>query len=489
MSDLDDFRAAVASLGQTTDLVQRKPTPGAPAVLTGHELTDAQGKPIPGTDDLLAHKDEASTTQTVDWRRRAESMIGSPYRWGGTTKQGIDCSAFVSQVWGVARQTTDTLQSVAAPVAKTQLQSGDALNLPTWKDPHGYGHVRLFDAWADAGHTQMVVYESSDATGGVVKRVIPYDDAYQPMRLKTSPQAAGRADAVEQQTEATSSTVPSRYDPSTPEGKNLSAIGQIALRAGLGRAGARAAQAVAVTEGALTGKRGDDERSHGWFQFFEGGELPNYAAANGWSIEQAKAVIAANPEHAATWALNGYLGNAIKAGIADGKSGAALATYAQTVGQRSKTPERAGQVYDSIFADAPPLPQGATTPKRPTGSDDGALDDPVRQLTKGPSVKPITPEQRAAMDADVQSQVKSLFSPPQDEQDAMSINSMTGMMQGLGSPIWRKSSSGTNLSRTGFDADPYGSSPYTQSLDPTAHLFDVAPTARRRSSVFQPFTG
>jgi hypothetical protein len=314
------------------------------------------------------------------------------------------------------------------------------------------------------------------------------------MRLTTSPQAPARADAVEQRTEATSSTVPSRYDPASPEGKNLSAIGQLALKAGLGRAGARAAQAVAVTEGALTGKKGDNGQSHGWFQFFEGGELPNYAAAHGWNLDQAKAVIASNPEHAAEWALNGYLGKAIKDGIAEGKTGAALATYAQTVGQRSKHPEVAGQVYDSIFADAPPLPAestptGATAPKRPTGSDDGALDDPVRQLTKGPTVAPITPEDRAAMDAEVQAQVKRLFVDPADEQAATEINGMTRMMQGLGSPIWRKPSSRTNLSSTGFDADPYASSPYTQMLDPTAHLFDVAPSARRRTSVFQPFAG
>lgn len=117
-------------------------------------------------------------------RSRAESYLGTPYLWGGADKQGIDCSAFISRAWGVGRQTTDTLAQVADPIAKERLQPGDALNLTTGQDPRGYGHVRMFDGWADPKHETMWVYESSTATGGVARRVIPYDAAYTPMRLK-----------------------------------------------------------------------------------------------------------------------------------------------------------------------------------------------------------------------------------------------------------------------------------------------------------------
>jgi cell wall-associated NlpC family hydrolase len=115
---------------------------------------------------------------------RASKLLGVPYVWGGNTPQGLDCSSYVSRVWGVGRHTTDSLSKVADNITKDELQAGDAMNLPTWKDPHGYGHVRMFDKWADPARTRMWVYEETADTGNSVHRVIPYDARYQPMRLK-----------------------------------------------------------------------------------------------------------------------------------------------------------------------------------------------------------------------------------------------------------------------------------------------------------------
>jgi cell wall-associated NlpC family hydrolase len=115
---------------------------------------------------------------------RAERLLDVPYVWGGDTTSGLDCSAYLSRVWGVSRQTTDTLQNVADPIDKKALKPGDALNLPTWKDPSRHGHVRLFDGWADAAKTKMWVYEETADTGKSVHRVIGWDDRYQPMRLR-----------------------------------------------------------------------------------------------------------------------------------------------------------------------------------------------------------------------------------------------------------------------------------------------------------------
>ncbi len=115
---------------------------------------------------------------------KAHEMLGIPYVWGGDTLAGLDCSAYLSRVWGVSRQTTDTLTGVAVPIAKDDLLPGDALNLPTWKDADRSGHVRLFDRWADPEKTRMWVYEETAVTGYAVHRVIDYDPAYQPLRLK-----------------------------------------------------------------------------------------------------------------------------------------------------------------------------------------------------------------------------------------------------------------------------------------------------------------
>lgn len=60
----------------------------------------------------------------------AESYLGTPYRFGGTSRSGIDCSAFVLSVFGAA--TGMNLPRVAAQqsqegdsVEKTELQKGD----------------------------------------------------------------------------------------------------------------------------------------------------------------------------------------------------------------------------------------------------------------------------------------------------------------------------------------------------------------------------
>jgi cell wall-associated NlpC family hydrolase len=115
-----------------------------------------------------------------DILNNAQRLIDIPYVWGGNSGSGLDCSAFVSQAWGVPRHTTDTLSQVATPISKDDLQAGDALNLTTSADSRGTGHVRLFDKWADAAHTRMWVYEETPPKS--VHHVINWDPKYTPLR-------------------------------------------------------------------------------------------------------------------------------------------------------------------------------------------------------------------------------------------------------------------------------------------------------------------
>jgi hypothetical protein len=110
----------------------------------------------------------------------AQGLLNVPYVWGGTASGGLDCSAFLSKAWGVARQTTETLPSVSHPMGKEELQAGDALNLTVAKDPDGAGHVRLFDHWANPERTRMFVYEETPPRS--VHHEINWDSKYQPMR-------------------------------------------------------------------------------------------------------------------------------------------------------------------------------------------------------------------------------------------------------------------------------------------------------------------
>lgn len=113
---------------------------------------------------------------------RAGTLLGLRYVWGGdSTVNGMDCSAYVSWVWSVSRYTTDSIWNVSFPISKAELRAGDALNLTIGRDPRRQGHIRLFEAWTNAEHTAMWVYEETPPR--VVHRVVAYDDRYQPIRL------------------------------------------------------------------------------------------------------------------------------------------------------------------------------------------------------------------------------------------------------------------------------------------------------------------
>ena len=159
------LRAATAN--RTTAPAAKPPAPPTPRLAeTSHAPMLVGGGPAPiSRAEILGN---------------AQALMNVPYVWGGTTSSGLDCSAFVSKVWGVARQTTETLASVAHPIAKDDLQPGDALNLTMAKDPDGDGHVRLFDRWANPEHTRMYVYEETPPRS--VHHEISWDPKYQPMR-------------------------------------------------------------------------------------------------------------------------------------------------------------------------------------------------------------------------------------------------------------------------------------------------------------------
>jgi hypothetical protein len=141
--------------------------------------------------------------------------------------------------------------------------------------------------------------------------------------------------------------------------EELARVYNDAIRAGLGEEGARAAIAIALTEGGLGGAVGDRDRgkgSAGTFQLFFGprgftGMGNAYAAEMGLSEDEALERLSADPHSANAWALRGYLGQAIREGRRRGLSGAALAEYAQRHGQRSESPERAARSYQTLFSE------------------------------------------------------------------------------------------------------------------------------------------
>ena len=108
---------------------QTKPTP-APQ-------TAAPDKPAEGQDNNLL-KDyfsqimgvALSTTSNIKLFQFVYDWIGTPYRFGGNTKKGIDCSAFTKELYSqvfnldIMRNSRDIF-SMVNPIDKDDLQEGD----------------------------------------------------------------------------------------------------------------------------------------------------------------------------------------------------------------------------------------------------------------------------------------------------------------------------------------------------------------------------
>ncbi|WP_194898988.1 C40 family peptidase [Catenulispora pinisilvae] len=64
-----------------------------------------RGRPAPDRHTnayLLAHLPPAKNPKAAKAVHEALSLLGVPYRWGGTTRAGFDCSGFTQHVWAAA---------------------------------------------------------------------------------------------------------------------------------------------------------------------------------------------------------------------------------------------------------------------------------------------------------------------------------------------------------------------------------------------------
>ncbi|WP_425147005.1 LysM peptidoglycan-binding domain-containing protein [Deinococcus sp.] len=84
---------------------------------------------------------QAAQVPDTDWRSAALSLVGVPYRYGGSSRSGTDCSGLVLQVFGplglkLPRQSALQAQ-VGVPVEQSALQAGDLV----FFDTQGRGEV------------------------------------------------------------------------------------------------------------------------------------------------------------------------------------------------------------------------------------------------------------------------------------------------------------------------------------------------------------
>lgn len=93
---------------------------GAPAV-------DPPAPPVPA----VVHGEEAGRTPGERAAIVAAGQVGAPYRYGGHSPSGFDCSGLVSFAWAHAGRrlprTTGALWNALAPVGRDDLEVGDVL--------------------------------------------------------------------------------------------------------------------------------------------------------------------------------------------------------------------------------------------------------------------------------------------------------------------------------------------------------------------------
>ncbi len=105
--------------------------------------------------------------------RVAKGFLGTPYRFGGATMQGIDCSAFVAKIYqffDVQLPRTAREQSrLGKCVSRDELEEGDLVFFNTWRP---FGHVGIY-----IGNNEFI-HASSGRNSGKNVRIDNLDQPY-----------------------------------------------------------------------------------------------------------------------------------------------------------------------------------------------------------------------------------------------------------------------------------------------------------------------
>ena len=97
---------------------------------------------------LLLMQPAHASTPSEDIPIYAVSLVGSPYRFGGTSPEtGLDCSGFVGHVFKQAAgivlpRDTRTISETAQPLTQAELQPGDLVFFNTLN--RAFSHVGIY---------------------------------------------------------------------------------------------------------------------------------------------------------------------------------------------------------------------------------------------------------------------------------------------------------------------------------------------------------
>lgn len=82
----------------------------------------------------------------IDLRKAVDEVVGTPYKWGGTTTSGFDCSGFLLYIFKQydtkLPRTSKSMSQIGTKVAKEDLRPGDLVFFNTFGS--GVSHAGVY---------------------------------------------------------------------------------------------------------------------------------------------------------------------------------------------------------------------------------------------------------------------------------------------------------------------------------------------------------
>ena len=189
----------LAKLGPRKDVAKASTDSGEPANLStlaeGEELEDEDVGPVSADEWAnVEQEQEVSADPLGKWEspderqvfaRVAMGFLGAPYRFGGSSVRGLDCSAFVKKIYSFFNislpRTAREQAGVGKRIARTDLEIGDLVFFNTRR--RAFGHVGIY-----IGNNEFVHAAAGRARAVKVDTLAkPYYDKHfvKAVRLKT----------------------------------------------------------------------------------------------------------------------------------------------------------------------------------------------------------------------------------------------------------------------------------------------------------------
>lgn len=114
----------------------------------------------------------------IDLRKAVDEVVGTPYKWGGTTTSGFDCSGFILHIFKQydtkLPRTSNSQSKIGSKVDKDELRPGDLVFFNT--NGRGVSHAGIYVGDGQFAH--------SSSSKGV--RISKLSDTYYSKRYVTA---------------------------------------------------------------------------------------------------------------------------------------------------------------------------------------------------------------------------------------------------------------------------------------------------------------